>query len=252
MTIFEINIFWFTLAPTYYGMMYALWFLAWYYYILKKNIIKKEELENLFFYVFVWVILGGRLWYVLFYDLSSYIASPLSIVKVWEWWMSFHGGFLWVVLAVVLFCKKYKIHFWKLIDELAVIVPVWIWLGRIGNYLNKELLWFANYTWMFAVEKNGVFYFPSPLLEAFLEWGLLLIFLYFINKNKTFFWQTSAYFLIFYGSFRTIVELFFRTPDSHIWYILWFLTLGSLLSIPMIIVWIILLFILRKNVTHHK
>lgn len=251
MTIFEINIFWLTLSPTYYGLMYALWFIAWYYYILKKNIIKKDELESLFFYVFLWVVLGGRIWYILFYDFSTYIETPLSILKVWEWWMSFHGWFLGVVWSVFLFARKYNISFWKIIDELAVIVPVWIWLGRIGNYLNKELLWFAQYTGAFAVKKNGISYFPSPLLEAVLEGFVLLILLYFINKYKTFFWQTSAYFLIFYGSFRTIVELFFRTPDAHIWYIMWFFTLGSLLSIPMVVVWIILLFILRKNVTHY-
>ncbi len=252
MTIFEINIFWFTLAPSYYGLMYALWFIAGYYYILKKNILKKEELENLFFYVFLGVILWGRIWYILFYDFSAYLANPIDILKVWEWWMSFHGGFLWVVISVILFAKKYKINFWKIIDELAVIVPVWIWLGRIWNYLNKELLGYANYSWLFAVEKNGVSYFPSPLLEAFLEWFVLLIMLYFINKNKTFFGQTSAFFLIWYGIFRVIVELFFRTPDAHIWYIFWFLTLGSLLSIPMIIIWIILFFILRKNETLSK
>lgn len=252
MTIFEINIFWFTLAPSYYGLMYALWFIAGYYYILKKNILKKEELENLFFYVFLGVILWGRIWYILFYDFSAYLANPIDILKVWEWWMSFHGGFLWVVISVILFAKKYKINFWKIIDELAVIVPVWIWLGRIWNYLNKELLGYANYSWLFAVEKNGVSYFPSPLLEAFLEWFVLLIMLYFINKNKIFFGQTSAFFLIWYGIFRVIVELFFRTPDAHIWYIFWFLTLGSLLSIPMIIIWIILFFILRKNETLSK
>lgn len=252
MTIFEINIFWFTLAPSYYGLMYALWFIAGYYYILKKNILKKEELENLFFYVFLGVILWGRIWYILFYDFSAYLANPIDILKVWEWWMSFHGGFLWVVISVILFAKKYKINFWKIIDELAVIVPVWIWLGRIWNYLNKELLGYSNYSWLFAVEKNGVSYFPSPLLEAFLEWFVLLIMLYFINKNKTFFGQTSAFFLIWYGIFRVIVELFFRTPDAHIWYIFWFLTLGSLLSIPMIIIWIILFFILRKNETLSK
>ncbi|MGE4443442.1 MAG: prolipoprotein diacylglyceryl transferase [Candidatus Altimarinota bacterium] len=252
MTIFEINIFGFTLAPSYYGLMYALGFIAGYYYILKKNILKKEELENLFFYVFLGVILGGRIGYILFYDFSAYLANPIDILKVWEGGMSFHGGFLGVVISVILFAKKYKINFWKIIDELAVIVPVGIGLGRIGNYLNKELLGYANYSGLFAVEKNGISYFPSPLLEAFLEGFVLLIMLYFINKNKTFFGQTSAFFLIGYGIFRVIVELFFRTPDAHIGYIFGFLTLGSLLSIPMIIIGIILFFILRKNETLSK
>lgn len=249
MTIFEIEIFWFTLAPSYYGLMYALWFLAGYYYIFKKSILKKEELESLFFYVFLWVILGGRIGYILFYNFFSYLWNPLDILKVWEWGMSFHGGFLWVVLSVILFSKKYRVNFWKIIDELAVIVPVGIGLGRIGNYLNKELLWYANYTGIFTVEKNGVYYFPSPLLEAFLEWFVLLVLLYFINKYKKFFGQTSAFFLIGYSFFRIFVEIFFRTPDIHIGYIFWFFTMGILLSIPMFLLWIILLFILKKNVT---
>ncbi len=252
MTIFEIQIFGFTLAPSYYWLMYALWFLAWYYYFQKKNLLQKEQLESLFLYVFFGVILWWRIWYILFYDFSSYFENPIDIIKFWEWWMSFHGWFLWVVSSILLFSKKYKINFWEIIDELAVIVPIWIGLGRIGNYLNKELLWYANYTWIFAVEKNGIYYFPSPLLEAFLEWIILFIILYLINKNKTFFWQTSAFFLIFYGTFRTFVELFFRTPDIHIGYIFWIFSLWSLLSIPMIIVWIILLFILRKNVIFNK
>lgn len=252
MTIFSINIFWITIAPSYYGLMYAIWFLAWYYYFLKKNILKKQELENLFFYVFLWVVLGGRIWYILFYNLWFYLENPLNMFKIWEWWMSFHGGFLWVVFATFLFCKNYKIFFWKIIDELAIIVPFWIWAGRIWNYLNKELLWFSPYNWIFAVEKSWVYYFPSPLLEAFLEWFLLLIILFFINKNKKFFWQTSAYFLIFYSIFRIFVEIFFRTPDAQIWYIFWYATMWIILSIPMLIYWIILLFILKKNAINTK
>lgn len=247
MSIFSINLFWFTIAPSYYGLMYAIWFLAWYYYFYKKNITSKPELENLVFYVFLWVVLGGRIGYILFYDLLYYLENPLNILKIWEWWMSFHGWFLWVVIAVIIFSKLYKLNFWKIIDELAVIVPVWIWAWRVWNYLNKELLWFSNYTWIFAVEKNWVYYFPSPLIEAFLEWFLLLIILYFINKNKKFFWKTSAYFLIFYSLFRIFVEVFFRTPDAQIWYIFWFLTMWIILTLPMLLFWIFLLFILKKK-----
>lgn len=252
MTIFEIQLFWITIAPSYYGLMYVLWFIAWYYYFLKKNIISKQELEDLFFYVFLWVVLGWRIWYILFYNLPYYIENPIHILKVWEWWMSFHGWFLWVVIATIIFSKLYKLSFWKIIDELAVIVTVWIWAWRIWNYLNKELLWFSPYNWILAVQKNWFSYFPSPLLESFLEWFLLLIILYFINKNKKFYGQTSAYFLIFYSIFRIFVESFFRTPDVQIWYIFWFLTMWIILSIPMFILWVILLFILRKNEINSK
>ncbi len=252
MTIFEIHLFWITIAPSYYWLMYALWFIAWYYYFYKRNIISKDELESLFFYVFVWLILGWRIWYILFYDLWFYLESPLNILKVWEWWMSFHGWFLWVVFSVLAFCKKNKLSFWKIIDELAVIVPVWIFFGRMWNYLNKELLWFSNYTWIFAVEKNWNYYFPSPLLEWLLEWFVLLIILFFINKNKKFYWKTSAYFLIFYSMFRIFVEIFFRTPDTQIWYIFWYATMWEILSLPMFLFWIFLLFVLRKNETNYK
>jgi phosphatidylglycerol:prolipoprotein diacylglycerol transferase len=241
MTIFELHIFGFTLAPSYYWLMYALWFLAGYFYIFKQNFLSQYERENLFFYVFAWVVLWWRLGYIFFYDFSFYITNPFHILKVWEWWMSFHGGFLWVVFAVWLFAKRYHLNFWKIIDELAVIVPVWLWAWRIGNYLNKELLWFTPYHSFLAVEKNGVYYFPSPLLESFLEWFVLLLILFFINKYKKFYGKTSCYFLIFYWLFRIFVEIFFRTPDIQIGYLFWFLTLWTLLSIPMIIGWFILL-----------
>lgn len=252
MTIFELNFFWFTVAPSYYWLMYAIAFLSGYYYILKKNIITKNELESLFFYVFLWVILWWRLWYILFYDLGFYIQNPINILKVWQGWMSFHGWFLGVVWAVIFFAKKNNIYFWKIIDELAVIVSVWIWAGRIWNYLNKELLWYTPYHWFLAIEKQWAYYFPSPLLEAFLEWLVLFIILYFINKYKKFYGKTSAYFLICYSLFRMFVEIFFRTPDVQIWYIFWFLTMGTILSLPMLGLWIILLFILKKNEINHK
>lgn len=247
MTIFELQLFWLTIAPTYYWLMYGLGFIAGYQYLFRKNIISKEQLENLFFYVFVWVVLGGRLGYILFYDLWYYIENPFHVFKVWEWGMSFHGWFLWVVFATLIFAKRNSLSFWKIIDELAVIVTVWLWAGRIGNYLNKELLWYANYNWPFAVAKNWVNYFPSPLLESFLEGFVMLVALYFINKYKKFYGKTSGYFLILYGTFRSIVEIFFRTPDAQIWYIFWYVTMGTLLSIPMILFGIFLLFTLRKN-----
>lgn len=244
MTIFEISFFWFTLAPSYYWFMYAIWFMVGYYYIKSKNILSKEQLESLFLFVFVWVVFGGRIGYILFYDLWFYITNPLHIFQVWKWWMSFHGWFLWVVLAVTFFYKIHRINFWKLMDELAVIIPIWIGLWRIGNYLNKELLWFP-YTGFLAVEKNGEYYFPSPLLEAFFEWLVLCILLYFINKKKKIDGITSAFFLIFYAIFRISIELFIRTPDQNIWYIAWFLTLGTLFSLPMLLLWIWILVFLK-------
>jgi len=265
MTIFEITVFWITLAPTYYWLMYAIWFMAWYVIIKNRWIIPFDKMDDLFMYMFFWVILWWRLWYVLFYNLSSYLQDPISILKVWEWWMSFHGWVLWVLLAMIIFSKRHKIKFFVLADQIALILPIWLWLGRIWNYLNKELLWFHPYTWFLAVEKNGEMYFPSPLLEAFLEWFVLYFLLLYFYKKKNILmrskvaltydeenskyhwnWQTAALFLILYALFRIIVEAFFRIPDSQIWYIYGYFTMWEILSLPMFIIWIILYFRFSK------
>lgn len=246
MTIFDITLFGIHIAPSYYGLMYAIAFLAGYYYILKKDILTKDQLESLFLYVIFWVILWGRFGYILFYDLSFYLNDISNIVKVWQGWMSFHGWAIWLILSVILFAKVHKVNFYKLIDEIVYILPLWLFLWRIGNYLNKELLWFP-YTGFLAVEKNWGSYFPSPLLEAFLEWIVLFVIFYFLYKKRSFYGQIWVAFLIGYWVFRTFVELFFRLPDPQIGYIAWFLTMWSLLSIPMIIIWIILYFVLRNK-----
>lgn len=242
MTIFELHLFWITLAPTYYWMMYAIWFMAWYYIIKNRWVIPADIMDNLFTYIFLWVVLWWRLWYVLFYNLSSYLSHPLNIFKVWEWWMSFHGWVIWVLLAMYLFSRKFKINFLVLADQVTLILPIWLWLWRIWNYLNKELLWFSPYNWFLAVEKNGLGYFPSPLVESLLEWFVLYFVLLYFYKKPHSNWQIWALFLVFYWLFRILVEAFFRTPDSQIWYILWYFTMWEILSAPMLIIWLILYF----------
>lgn len=252
MTIFEINIFWLHIAPSYYGLMYVWGFIAGYYYFIYKKILSSTQLDSLFFYIFLWVVLGWRLWYIIFYNPEYYFLNPIEILKVWEWGMSFHGGMLGVLIASLIFCKKYKILYWKLVDELALIVTIGIWLWRIWNYLNKELLWYAGYTWPFAVIVDGVSYFPSPLLEALLEWFVLFIILWFINKYKHFYGKTAAYFGILYWIFRIFIEIFFRTPDEHIGYIYGVFTLWIVYSIPMILIGIWLLIIGKKKYALNK
>lgn len=246
MTIFELDIFWIHIAPSYYGLMYAVSFFIWYFILYKRNVFEKKDLENLFLYVFLWVLLWWRLGYVLFYNLSYYLSNPFDVLKVWEWWMSFHGGALWVIISLIIFSKIYNKNFFKIVDEITLLVPIWLFFWRIWNYLNKELLGFP-YEWFLAVEKAWNYYFPSPLLEAFLEWIILFLILIFVYKKRTYYGQIWASFLIWYWVFRTIVELFFREPDSQIWYIFSFFTLWSLLSIPMIIIWLFLSYFLRKK-----
>lgn len=239
MKIFEISLFWITFAPSYYWLMYVIWFLYW-IWAIRKSFLTKQQQETLFFYIFLWVLVWWRLWYALFYSpsLFSDISTHLPfwwLLEVWKWGMSFHGWFLWVVLATYFFAKKENINFLKLTDILAKIVPVWLFFWRIGNYLNKELLWFP-YNSILAVKTETGYYFPSPLLEAFLEGGVIFVLLNYFHTNS-FAWRMSSLFLIYYWVFRFIVEIFFRIPDAHIWYYFGFLTQGSLLSIPMIIVW---------------
>lgn len=247
MTIFEITLFGLKIAPTYYWLMYALSFLVGYFILQKRNAIDKSKMDDLFLYIFLWVVLWGRLWYIFFYDFSNYFSNPIDIIKVWEWWMSFHGWVIWVILAMLIFAKKIKVDFLKLADQITLVLPIWLWLGRIWNYLNKELLWYSDYNWFLAVYIDNTWYFPSPLLEAFLEWLVLFLILnYFYIKWFLKKWQIASLFLIFYAIFRLFVEIFFREPDAHIGYIFWYFTMWELLSFPMFLVWIIL-FLRFKN-----
>ena len=175
MTIFDINFLWFHIAPTYYGLMYVFWFIFWYVIVKKRAIINKKNIDDLFFYIFLWVLLWWRLWYILFYNFYQYLLDIWAIFRVWEWWMSFHGWLIWVIVAMFLFSRKYKINFYKLSDQITAVLPIWLWLWRIWNYLNWELLGFAPYDWFLSVFKDGVWYFPSPLLEAVLELSLIHI-----------------------------------------------------------------------------
>ena len=247
MTIFSINLFWLTIAPSYYWLMYALAFIIWFWIIKKRWKILNKSLDDLFMYIFLWVVLWWRLGYILFYNFGSYISEPLSILKVWEWWMSFHWWVLWVIVAMLLFAKKYKINFLKIADQVTAILPIWLWLWRIGNYLNWELLGYSWYNWFLAIYNNWIWYFPSTLLEAFLEWLVLYIILLYVYKRQKFEWQIATLFLIYYSLFRVFVEIFFRTPDLHIWYILWYFTMWEILSLPMLVVWLVLYFRFNKK-----
>lgn len=245
---FSFEILWFSLQISLYGFMYALSFLVGYYILKNSQKFTSEQLESLFMYIFSWVILGWRIGYILFYNLSYYIEQPLKIFYVWEWWMSFHGWLLGVTLAMYLFSRKYNYNFLKLSDELSRIVPLGLLLWRLGNYFNKELLGFP-YNGPLAVQVGTTSYFPSPLLEALLEWLCLLILLNMLYKKKQFDGQIASSFLIGYGVFRIFVEIFFREPDAQIGYVFSFISLGTILSSLMIIAGIYSYITLKKQFT---
>ena len=186
------------------------------------------------------VVLGGRVGYVLFYDLPRFAADPLSIFAIWEGGMSFHGGFLGVVLALLIFSRVEKLPFWSLIDVVAAVVPFGLFFGRIANFVNGEL-WgrVTEIPWAFVFPAAGPEpRHPSQLYEAALEGLAFFLILRFLTHGQRRLTQpgfVSGAFAAWYGFSRVVVE-FFREPDIQIGYLAGPLTLGMLLSLPMILV----------------
>ena len=233
-----------------YGVMYLLAFLS--SYLLAKYRCKFSEVWNvkhvddLIFYGALGAVLGGRLGYLLFYNWSIFISNPLTFFNFQNGGMSFHGGFLGVLLAMMLFNKKHNFSFFQTTDFIAPLVPLGLGFGRIGNYINGEL-WgrVTESSWgILAPDQSGLWErrFPTQLYEAFLEGLVLFFILWLFSKKKSPLMSISALFLIFYGIFRFIIE-FVRAPDSHIGYLAFeWLTMGQILSIPMLIFGVFILF----------
>lgn len=224
-----------------YGLMYVLGFLASYllvrYQIKKKEIdLSKSEVENLYFYLILGLMIGARLGYVLFYDLKAYLADPFEIIAIWHGGMSFHGGLIGVLLVGILFCWKNGKSFWKISDLVIVTAPIGLGLGRIGNFINGELYGrVTQVPWGMIFAKGGPLpRHPSQLYESALEGGVLFLILWFIKDKKLPTGGLLAIFLFFYGVFRFLVE-FVREPDAHLGFILGPFTMGQVLCFFMII-----------------
>ena len=201
-----------------------------------------EQVADLIFYGILGVILGGRLGSVLFYNLPYYLDHPLDVVKVWQGGMSFHGGLLGVIIAVWLYGRKINKAFFEATDFLAPVVPVGLFTGRIGNFINAEL-WGkpADVPWAMVFPNAGALpRHPSQLYEAFLEGLCLFIILWWFSTRPRPLMAVSALFLLCYGLFRFAVE-FMREPDAHLGYLgFGWLTMGQVLSLPMILIGIVL------------
>ncbi len=233
-----------------YGFMYALSFLIGYLYLLysKKGKLLQEKLKDSFvIYVILGIVLGGRIGYVLFYNLAYYISNPLKIIAVWEGGMSFHGGLIGAAIALLIFAKKHKVKFFVLGDIVTGIASVGLFFAKIGNFINAELYGriAQSFCIHFPTDPDNCRY-PSQLLEALLEGIVLFLILYFIGRKTEKTGVVSAYFLIFYGIFRIIAE-FFRQPDAQIGFFFGFVTEGQLLSSLMLIAGIYLLWHLNKE-----
>jgi phosphatidylglycerol:prolipoprotein diacylglycerol transferase len=224
-----------------YGLMYVLGFLASYllvrYQMKKKDFgVSRPEVENLYFYLILGLMIGARLGYVLFYDLKAYLADPFEIVAIWHGGMSFHGGLIGVLLVGVLFCWKNRKSFWKVADLVIVTAPIGLGLGRIGNFINGELYGRATQVpWGMIFPKGGPLpRHPSQLYESALEGGVLFLILWVMKDKKLPTGGLLAIFLFLYGVFRFLVE-FFREPDAHLGFILGPFTMGQVLTFFMII-----------------
>ena len=202
---------------------------------------RPEDLDDFLVWAAVGIVAGGRLGYILFYDLPRYLANPLDILAIWQGGMSFHGGMLGTILAMVLFARRRGIPAWSLLDVVAAGVPVGLGLVRVANFINSEL-WGrpADVPWAFVFPNGGPEpRHPSQLYEAGLEgialFAVLAWFTWRGLKLKTPKFIGGA-FVAVYGLSRIIVE-FFREPDAHIGYLLgtsW-LTMGMVLSLPMVL-----------------
>jgi len=236
-------------ALRWYGTMYLIGFLAAMFMANKaadnsKGLWTREQVSDLLFYSFLGVILGGRVGYVLFYQFDYFIAEPLYLLKIWEGGMSFHGGLLGVILAIFIFAKKTNKSFLTVGDFVAPLVPIGLGMGRLGNFINAEL-WGRQtdvpWAMVFPTDPLGLPRHPSQLYEFFLEGVVLFIILYFICRKPRTLGLAAGTFLIGYGVFRSIVE-FFREPDAHLGLYLSFISKGQILSIPMILIGLFIIY----------
>ena len=259
-----------------YGLMYLLAFAsAWW---LGNRRIRAGRLPvdanafgDLLFYGMLGVVLGGRLGSVLFYDLDGYLQDPLRMLKLWEGGMSFHGGLIGVLVASWLWSRRHGLHFFDTMDFVAPLVPAGLGLGRLGNYIGAELWgkytqagWgvvfptdprFAGWTAeqlqsQFAAGALDAYArHPSQLYQAFLEGLVMFVVLWWYSSRPRPRYAVSGLFALLYGVFRFAVE-FVRVPDADIGYIAFgWLTMGQLLSLPLVALGLLLLWRSRSAPT---
>jgi phosphatidylglycerol:prolipoprotein diacylglycerol transferase len=258
-------------AIRWYGLMYlagfaTAWWLGRRRAARPGAVITPNQMDDLLFYAALGVIVGGRVGYILFYNADAWIDDPLRILRVWEGGMSFHGGFLGVLLAMWLYGRKVGQPFFSLTDFIAPLVPLGLMAGRLGNFINGEL-WGAPSTvpWAMQVSCRSNFglcfdklqlppatlltppLHPSQLYQAALEGLLLFVLLWWFSARPRPRMAVSGLFLVGYGLFRLLAELV-RLPDAHIGYLAFdWLTMGQLLSLPMLLAGAVMLALAYRN-----
>lgn len=245
------------LAVRWYGLMYLLGFAGsygWMCYLSRRRqfALDKDAIADVIYYGVFGVILGGRLGYVLFYNLGYYLEHPLQIFAVWEGGMSFHGGFLGVVVAVLLFARKKQLPLLEIGDLAAAAAPIGLFFGRLGNFINAEL-WgrTTDLPWGMVFPGAGPLpRHPSQLYEAFLEGVVLFLLIWMAHTRNVIRGGAVFLFLAGYGLARFTVE-FAREPDAQIGFLPGHVTMGQLLSLPMVVIGVVgLIWLLRRGERH--
>lgn len=273
----------FSLGPVklhWYGLMYLLGFLAaWWLGRLRIRAgrlpgVDANGFSDLLFYSMLGVVLGGRIGYVLFYGFEAFVQNPLSILKVWEGGMSFHGGLLGVMAAAWWWTRRHRTHFFDTMDFVAPLVPLGLGFGRLGNFVGAEL--WGKYTqagWgvIFPTTDPNVLKLgldaqqlqaqyaagalnqfarhPSQLYQAFLEGLVMFCVLWWFSRKPRPRYAVSGLFALLYGVFRFAVE-FVRVPDEQLKYLAFgWLTMGQVLSMPLIALGLYLLWRSHRSPT---
>ncbi len=242
----------------YYGLFYAIGFAFSYfiiYYLAKRKqlSISKDDVADLMAYNIMGVVAGARIFYILFYNLGFYLSNPLKALAIWEGGLSFHGGLAGAFIATFYFCKKKKVGFYEIADMMVIPAALSLALGRIGNFINGELIgrladsgFCINYekSQFIANPPKGCRY-PSQLFES-LKNAFMFSVLWLIKDKKLpkgfLFWS----FVSLYGMLRAIAELF-RQPDEQVGFIFNYFTMGQLLSIPLLMIGIAMLLRLKRK-----
>ncbi len=237
-----------------YGLMYLIGFAAaWWLGVRRARKAgsgwSEEQISDIIFWGAMGVVLGGRAGYVLFYNFDKFIADPLWLFAVWEGGMSFHGGLLGVIVVMYLFGRQHKKTLFQMTDFIAPLIPVGLGAGRIGNFIGGEL-WgrVTDQPWGVVFPRAGALpRHPSQLYEFALEGVVLFVLLWWFSSKPRPRMAVSGLFLLLYGVFRSMVE-FVREPDAHIQFLAFdWLTMGQLLSLPMIMLGMLLLFCAKRS-----
>jgi phosphatidylglycerol:prolipoprotein diacylglycerol transferase len=242
-----------------YGLMYVFGFLG--VYLLGNYRVKhypqaisgtwnSEQISDLIFYGALGAVFGGRLGYVLFYKPAEYLANPIDIIYLNQGGMSFHGGLLGVIIAISIYAHKTNRTLFQIGDFIAPIAPIGLFFGRMGNFINQELWgkptdlpWGMVFTTADAQPRH-----PSMLYEAILEGLVVLVIVWIVARKPRVAGVLSGLFLVTYASARSLVELV-RVPDGHLNYLFYeWVTMGQMLSLPMLLLGLFLMFRKQNNI----